>query len=182
MELDQIRLEFDKATENFLVELSKLRTGRANPAMIEDLKLDYYGTQMIVKQLASISVPEPRQLVVQPWDKNALAPMEKAIRESNLGLNPTNEGDKLRITIPSLTEERRKDLAKVIGKLAEETRIKFRSTREDFMKTLKRQKESGEISEDIQFRTQDDLQKLLDKSNAKIKEIAEKKEKEIMTV
>src|SRR3990167_4980259 len=107
--IDLKKEEFIKTVESFQIELSKLRTGRAQPALIEDIKADYYGTPTPVKQMGNISVPEPRQLLIQPWDKNALAPMEKAIREAGLGLNPTNEGDKLRITIPTLTEERRRD-------------------------------------------------------------------------
>src|SRR3989344_9179385 len=107
MNIDSQKEKFTGVINHFQEELAKLRTGRANPSMIEDIKADYYGTPTPVKQMANISVPEPRQLVVQPWDKNALAPMEKAIREGDLGFNPTNEGDKLRIKIPELTEERR---------------------------------------------------------------------------
>jgi len=120
MNITQKKPDFEKVLDQLMAELSKLRTGRANPAMIEDVRVDYYGTPTPVKQLANITVPEPRQLVVQTWDKNALAPAEKAIRDAGLGLNPTNEGDKLRITIPQLTEERRRELLKIVGKEAEE--------------------------------------------------------------
>src|SRR3989344_3171680 len=173
---------FEDAIENLTQELAKLRTGRAHPAMVEDLKVDYYDTPTPIKQLASITVPETRQLVLQPWDKNALAVIEKAIRESDLGLNPTNEGDKLRITIPALNEERRKELIKVAGKLAEEARIKVRTLREDVVKEIKAGEEKGDISEDARFRMQDELQKVVDDYNTKIKDILAVKEKEMMTV
>jgi len=176
------RNKFEEIINNFRLELSKLRTGRANPAMIEDVKADYYGTPTPIKQLASITVPEARQLLVQTWDKNALAPAEKAIRDAGLGLNPTNEGDKLRITIPELTEERRKELIKIVGKEAEEAKIRIRNVREEIMKVLKRDEESGKISEDEKFRIQDHLQKMVDEFNAKIKEIAEIKEKDMLTI
>lgn len=180
--LTQKKPEFEKVIDQLRLELAKLRTGRANPSMIEDVKVDYYGTPTPVKQLANITVPEPRQLLVQTWDKNALAPAEKAIRDAGLGLNPTNEGDKLRITIPEMTEERRRELIKIVGKETEEAKIRIRNVREEIMKELKREEESGQISEDEKFRIQDHLQKMVDEFNAKIKEIADIKEKEMMTI
>ncbi|TSA45400.1 ribosome recycling factor [bacterium] len=182
MNIDLKKTDFDGVIDNFHKELSKLRTGRASPTMIEDLKVDYYGSKMIIKQIATISVPEPRQLLVQAWDKNALGPMEKTIRDSGLGLNPTNEGDKLRITLPELTEETRKDLSKVAGKLAEEARIKLRNIREDIQKQIKKDEEAGDISEDEKFRKQEKLQQMVEEYNKKIKDLAEAKEKDIMTV
>ena len=174
---DLNRTKFDQAIENLAQELAKLRTGRANPAVLEDLKVDYYGTPTPVKQLGSISVPEARQLVIAPWDKNALAPMEKAIRDCGLGLNPVNEGDKLRITLPQLNEERRRELAKIVGKTAEEARVRVRAVREELWREIKKLP-----NEDERFRQQEALQKVVDEYNAKIKTIAEAKEKEIMTV
>ena len=174
---DLNRTKFDQAIENLAQELAKLRTGRANPAVLEDLKVDYYGTPTPVKQLGSISVPEARQLVLAPWDKNALAPMEKAIRDCGLGLNPVNEGDKLRITLPQLNEERRRELAKIVGKTAEEARVRVRAVREELWREIKKLP-----NEDERFRQQEALQKVVDEYNAKIKTIAEAKEKEIMTV
>ena len=173
---------FEEAVNALKAELSKLRTGRAQPAIIEDVRVDYYGTPTPVKQLGNISVPEPRQLVIQAWDKNALAPMEKAIRDAGLGLNPTNEGDKLRITIPALTEERRKELLKVAGKLAEESRIRIRAAREEIQKEVKKKEADGAIGEDERFRLLEQLQKMVDEYNAQIKQILEVKEKEMMTV
>lgn len=173
---------FDSAIEYLQIELGKLRTGRANPALIEDLKVDYYGTPAPVKQIASISVPEARQLVVQPWDKNALAPLEKGIRDAGLGLNPTNEGDKIRIKLPELTEERRRELAKLVGKIAEEARVKIRNIREEIWKDIKKQEDEGQITEDDKFRMKEKLDKEIEEYNKKIKDLVEKKGQEIMTV
>lgn len=174
--------KFDEIMEHLKIEMAKLRTGRANPAMVEDVKVDYYGQPMPVKGLGSISVPEPRQLLIQPWDKNALAPIEKAIRDAGIGLNPTNEGDKLRIAIPELTEERRKELTKVVGKIVEESRVRVRNIREEILKQAKADEDSGKISEDEMSRTKESLQKTIDEYNQKIKTLAETKEKEIMTI
>ncbi len=182
MNISEKKIEFEKVIDQLKTELAKLRTGRANPVMIEGVMVDYYGTPTPVKGLAQITVPEPRQLLVQTWDKNALAPAEKAIREAGLGLNPTNEGDKLRITIPDLTEERRKEMIKIVGKQGEESKIRVRSIREDAIKELKRDEESGKISEDERFRQTELLQKTVDEFNAKIKEIAEIKEQEMMKI
>ncbi|MBI4050356.1 MAG: ribosome recycling factor [Candidatus Doudnabacteria bacterium] len=180
--IEQKKQEFENIIVHLKLELAKLRTGRANPAMVGDLKVDYYGTPTPIKQLGSIAVPEPRQLVIQPWDKNALQPVEKAIRDSDIGLNPANEGDKIRVTIPELTEERRRELTKLAGKTAEEARVKIRTLREEIWKGIKQQEESGKITEDDKFRQQEKLQKLIDEYNGKIKELAETKEKEIMTI
>lgn len=182
METVQIKSELEQIVNQFQGELSKLRTGRASPAMIEDIKVDYYGTLTSLKGLAQITVPEPRQLVVQTWDKNALAPAEKAIRDAGLGLNPTNEGDKLRITIPQLTEERRKEMIKIVGKEAEQAKIRVRNLREDALKELKKQEEAGQISEDERFRRQEALQKTVDEYNAKIKIAAETKEQDMLKI
>lgn len=174
--------EFDKTLEYFQEELSKLRTGRANPAILEDIKVDYYGTPTPIKQVGSVSVPEARQLLIQPWDKNALAPIEKAIRDSDLGLAPVNEGDKIRISLPELTEERRRELTKVVGKLAEEARIRIRNVREEIWKGIKQQEEAGGITEDDKFRMKEELDEVIEEYNKKIKDLAERKEQEIMTV
>lgn len=173
---------FDKIIDQLQAEFAKLRTGRASTAMVEDIKVNYYGAPTPVKGLGSITVPEARQLLIQPWDKSSLAPIEKAIRDSGLGFNPVNDGDKIRIIIPELTEERRKELAKVTGKIAEEARVKLRNIREEIWKEVKRQEGAKEISEDDRFRLQEQLQKLVDDYNQKIKTLAETKEKEIMTI
>lgn len=182
MDITIKKQDFEKVLAGLRLELSKLRTGRASPALIDDIKVDYYGVPTPVKGLAQITVPEPRQLVVQTWDKNALGPAEKAIREAGLGLNPTNEGDKLRITIPELTEERRRELARIVGKEAEEAKIRVRNIREGSLKELKKEEEDGKVSEDEKIRLKDQLQKMVDEYNIKIKEIAEIKEQEMMKV
>ena len=168
---------FEPVITHLTHELQKLRTGRANPVILEDVRVTYYGTSMPLKQLGTISVPEPRQLLVQPWDKNALQPMEKAIRDAGLGLNPTNEGDKLRITLPALTTERRAELAKLVGKIAEEARVKVRNIREEVLRDVKKLED-----EDEKFRKQEQLQKIIDEYNLKIKDHAAAKEKEILTI
>lgn len=180
--LEDKKPEFELVVEHFKMELARLRTARANSGMVEDLKVDYYGTPMPLKQLGSISVPEPRQLVITPWDKNAIPGVEKAIRESELGLNPVNEGDRIRITVPELTEERRRELARVMGKIAEEARVRVRNLREEIVKEIKRKEEAKEISEDERFRQQERLQEIVDDHNKRIKDLAEAKEKEIMTI
>ena len=180
--IEKFKQQFEESLAHLQVELSKLRTGRANPSLIEGVKVDYYGTPTDLNALGTITVPEPRQLLVQTWDKNALAPAEKAIRDAGLGLNPTNEGDKLRIIIPELTEERRRDLLKIVGKEAENAKIRIRTIREEAFKELKKQEEAGSISEDEKFRKQQELQKSVDECNAKIKEIADIKEQEMMKI
>ena len=158
-----------------------LRTGRATPALVEDLEVDYYGAKTPLKAVASISSPEPRQLVIQPWDKNAIQPIEKAIQSSSLGLNPVTDRDTIRLSIPSLTEERRKELLKVLGRHLEDARIAVRREREEALKEIDRAEKAKEISEDEKFRKKQEAQKVVDDFNKKIDEIGSAKEKEIMT-
>lgn len=174
--------EFQEAINHLKTELGKLRTGRANPALVESLAVDHYGQKMQVNQLANLSVPEPRQILIQPWDKNAVASIEKAIRESDLGLNPTNEGDKLRITLPELTQERRQELAKVVNKMAEDCRIRIRNVREELAKKIKSDEKAGNITEDDRETMLKKLQEKIDDYNDQIKEMSEAKEKEVLTV
>ena len=182
MNLAEKKGKFEEIIAHLRTELAKLRTARANPAMVEDLLADYYGTKTPLKQLGSISVPEPRQLLISPWDKSVLAGIEKAIRDSGLGLNPANEGDKIRITVPQLTEERRKELTKIAGKTTEEARVRLRNLREDLGKEIKKEFDGKVITEDDKFSLQEELQKYTDEYNKQIKEQQEAKEKEIMTI
>ena len=182
MNLAEKKGKFEEIILHLRAELQKLRTARANPAMVEDLQADYYGTKTPLKQLGSISVPEPRQLLISPWDKSVLGGIEKAIRDSGLGLNPANEGDKIRITVPQLTEERRKELTKIAGKTTEEARVRLRNLREDLGKEIKKEFDEKVITEDDKFRLQEELQKYTDEYNKQIKEQQEAKEKEIMTI
>jgi len=163
-------------------DLSGIRTGRASPGLVERLTVDYYGTYTPMIQLASISVPEPRQLLIRPFDPNSLKDLEKAIMASDLGLTPNNDGKVIRLTIPQLTEERRRELVKVVHNRMEETKVKIRNVRRDLIRDLREFEKESLISEDDQERGEKDLQELTDKINDKVEEIGERKEKEIMEV
>lgn len=180
--IEKRKNDLEKSIEHLKNELGKIRTGRANPSLVEDLQVDYYGTKTPLKQIASINTPEPRQIVIQPWDRGALVSIESAIRESDLNLNPNNDGVLIRINIPMLTEERRKDMVKVLNQKSEEGRIAIRLIREEIWKEVQEAERKGEISEDDKFKSKDKLQEIVDEYNKKIEEVREKKETEIMTV
>lgn len=173
---------FESAVEHFLDEAAKIRTGRANPALVEGLLVDYYGVKTPLKQIASINIPEARQILIQPWDKGGLVFIESAIRDSDLGLNPSNDGQNIRITLPALTEERRKDLVKTLGHRVEDSRIVIRTVREEIWKEIQDLERAGDISEDDKFFGKDELQKVVDEYNQKLETIRKKKEEEILTV
>lgn len=172
--------KMDKTISALKRELAKIRTGRANPSLIEELKVDYYGTPTPMKQLAGIAVPEPRLIVIQPWDKNSINDIEKSIQSSDLGLNPSNDGNVIRIPFPPLTEETRKDIVKQVKKISEESRISIRNIRHESNEFIKELEKSKEISEDQKHTGLDQVQKIHDKYIDKINEITEKKEKEVM--
>ncbi|MFZ1655057.1 MAG: ribosome recycling factor [Candidatus Moraniibacteriota bacterium] len=180
--IDSKQSAFEKSLNHFTEEAGTLRTGRANPGIVEGLSVEYYNTQTPLVQIASISVPEPRQIVVSPWDKGALTQIEAAIRESDLGLNPVNDGSVIRITLPALTEERRRELVKTLNSRAEEARIAIRNIREEVWKEIQEREKAGEISEDDKFRGKDELQKVIDDFNARLESVRERKEGEVMTV
>lgn len=163
-------------------ELASIRTGRANPALLDRITVDYYGTPTPLNQMASVSVPEARLLVIQPWDKSVIKEIEKAILASELGLTPNSDGTVIRIQIPQLTEERRRDLARVARKEAEEKRIAVRNVRRDANEELKRLEKEGVISEDDCRRAQTDVQELTDQYVKEIDELLAAKEKEILEV
>ncbi len=173
---------FEKSLERFKEELVQIRTGRASSALVENLAVEYYGSKSPIKQIASITVPEPRTIMISPWDKDNLVNIEKAIRESQLNLNPMNDGLAVRINIPALTEDRRKELVKMLNQKAEESRVSIRKVREDIWSGIQEMERSGKIGEDDKFQGKDKLQKIVDEYNKKIEEIRESKEKEIMTV
>jgi len=173
---------FDGALDHFNLEASKIRTGRANPALVENISVDYYGTRTPLSQMAAISIPEARQLLIQPWDKSTLTLIEAAIRESDLGLNPGNDGNGIRIILPALTEETRKTLVKSLNNRAEEARIAIRAIREDIMKAIQDAEKKGEITEDDKFAGKDELQKVVDEYNQKLEALRKKKEEDILTV
>ena len=171
-----------KAVEALRKELTTIRTGRAHPGLIEHLRVDYYGAPTPLNQLATISVPEPRLLVIQPWDRQSLGAIEKAIHKADLGLNPINDGNIIRLAIPQLTEERRKELVKVVRKKVEEGRVAVRNVRRDCHDELRRLQREKEISEDAQYRGQDELQKVTDGFIQEIERVGEEKEAELLAV
>lgn len=176
----QTRAHMQKSLEALEHNLSGLRTGRANPALLLHLKVEYYGTHVPLNQIATVTAPDARTLVVQSWDQNALKAIEKAIRESDLGLNPTNKGDALYINIPPLTEERRKELVRAARHYAEEGRIAIRNLRREALDTLKKLAKDLHLSEDEVKRAEGEIQRITDEFIAKVDDLAEKKEAEIL--
>lgn len=163
-------------------EFSRLRTGRATTSLLDGVRVDYYGTPTQLDQLASVATPDSRTITIQPWDRKAFADIEKSILKSGLGLTPVNDGKVIRISIPPLTEDRRKDLVKVAKKYVEEAKVAMRNVRRDANELLKKKKNDKAISEDDQRKGQDDVQKLTDNYIAKTDEAFSKKEKEIMEI
>ncbi|MGZ4689785.1 MAG: ribosome recycling factor [Acidimicrobiia bacterium] len=171
-----------KAVIHLQEEFGGIRTGRASPAQVEKILVDYYGTQTPLQQLAGFSVPEPRVLVVQPYDKGAMQAIEKAIQQSDLGINPGNDGHVIRLNFPQLTEERRKDLVKVVKHRAEEGRVSVRNVRRDARKELEALEKAGEISKDDLSRVEKDLEKAVHEVIAEIDEMVTHKERELLEV
>jgi ribosome recycling factor len=170
-----------KAIEHFDKEIGKVRAGKANPKMLDDLKIDYYGTLTPLAQVANINTPDPRPITIQPWEKKMIPIIEKAILAANLGMNPDNNGETIRINVPPLTEERRKDLVKQVKKIGEEIKIAIRNIRRDIIEDFKKLKKDG-LQEDMESDAEGEVQKLTDKSIKKIDELLDKKEKDILTV
>ena len=163
-------------------ELSSLRAGRASAQVLERISVDYYGSPTPVNQVGNISSPEPRLLVITPYDPSVLNPLEKAIQKSDLGINPSNDGKCIRLVFPELTEERRKELVKVVRKKGEESKVAIRSIRRDAIEQIKKQKKEGEVTEDDQKKLEDQAQKLTDSTIKDIDKLVADKEKEIMEV
>jgi ribosome recycling factor len=180
--LQKARQRMDGAIEALRREFAGVRTGKASPALLDTVKVEAYGSVMPINQVGTVSAPEPRMLIVQPWDKSLIKAIEKGLRESDLGLNPSNDGAVIRIPIPALTEERRKEYVKMLHKLTEEARVAVRNVRRDANDEVKhRQKDEG-LSEDDIRREQAEVQKLTDQYIAKIEELMKHKEAEIMEV
>ena len=181
--MDAIALEaqekMGKSIESLKNSLATLRTGRANAQMLSGIDIDYYGSPTPINQIATISIPEPRQLLIKPYDKNDVKSVVSAIHSSDLGINPINEGTQVRLIIPALTEDRRRDIVKQAKKYGEEAKVAIRNIRRDFMDLVKL---DDEMSEDLQKRVQDDIQKVTDEATKKVDVIVSEKEKEIMTV
>jgi ribosome recycling factor len=160
-------------------EFAHVRTGRAHPSLIEGIHIEYYGTPTLVKQIASISVPDARLLVIQPWDTTIIAEIEKAIIKANLGIMPANDGKVIRLSIPQLSKERRAELAKMVKDMAENGRVSLRTIRRDAVEAVKRLEKDSKIAEDDCFKAQEEIQKITDKHIAKVDEVLKAKEKEL---
>lgn len=171
-----------KAIDALRRDLATVRTGRASPNLVDHLRVDYFGTPTPLKQLASIAVPEARLITIQPWDKGSLALIEKAIQKSDLGLNPSNDGQLIRLVIPQLTEERRRDMVKVVHKKVEDGRVAIRNVRRDAHEVLRELEREKEISEDEEHRAQEQLQKVTDRFVAEADKVGQDKEHELLEV
>lgn len=171
-----------KTTEVLSSQFDSVRAGRANPAILDQLRVEYYGTPTPINQIATVAIPDPRSLTIQPWDTSSLKPIEKAILESDIGINPQNDGKVIRLVFPQLTEERRKDLIKQVKKYAEEAKVAIRNIRRDAMEKFKDQKKKSEVTEDDLKIMEKDIQKLTDDYIKEIDEIAAKKEKELLAI
>lgn len=180
--LQQYNNKMQKSYDNLLDEFGSIRAGRANPHVLDKLKVDYYGTPTGLQQVANISVPEPRMILIQPWEPNMVREIEKAILTSDLGINPTNDGKVIRLVFPELTEERRKELAKDVKKKGENAKVAVRNIRRDANDALKKLGKSSDISEDEIKQLEGEVQKLTDKYIANVDKAVEEKSKEILTV
>ena len=176
----ETREKMEKALEALKKDFSRIRTGRATPAILDGIRVAYYGSPVPLNQVASVAVPDSRQITIQPWDLKAIGDIEKAILKSELGLTPINDGKIIRINIPSLTEERRRDLVKVTKKMAEESRVASRNIRREANESLKTLKKDKTISEDDLFKAQEEVQKITNETIERVDRISEEKEKEIM--
>ena len=180
--IEMYKESMNNAVVHLESEAMKLRTGRANPALLENLQVDCYGVKTPIKQIANISVPEARQLLVQPWDKSNLEAMEKSITDADLGANISNDGIAVRLSFSPMTEENRVDLVKILGVKAEDARVGVRTAREDAWKEIQQLEKTSDITEDEKFVGKDALQEVVDEYNQKIETLRKKKEDEIMTI
>lgn len=180
--IDDAKDRMEKVISHLEIDLSKIRAGKANPAILNDVKVDYYGTLTPLNQMANIGTADARTIVIQPWDKSAIAAIEKAILKANLGFNPTNNGEIIRCIVPELTEERRQQLAKQVKTEGENARISIRNIRRDALNDIKKLEKDSKISEDISKQTQENVQKMTDKYIEKIDKIIDLKQKDILSV
>lgn len=178
----EARTSMQKSVTALQKEMATVRTGRANAHLLDQIRVAYYGSQVPINQVATVGVPEPRLIAIQPWDKSAIAPIEKAIQESNLGLTPSNDGTIIRLPIPQLTEERRRDLVRLVRQYAEESRVSVRNARRDANEFIRDAQREGEIPEDDAHRATARIQALTDEYVAKIDDVLQDKETEIMEV
>ena len=182
MDYSEIKEKMDKSIDNLKEKFAEVRAGRANPAILNKVKIDYYGTPTPINQVAGVSVPEARLIVIQPWDMSILKEIEKAILASDIGINPNNDGKVIRLAFPELNEERRKELVKDIKKLAEECKVAIRNSRRDGMDLAKKLQKDGEMTEDELKSAENKIQELTDKSIEEIDKLLDSKEKEIMSI
>lgn len=180
--IKKLKPNLDSTIEYLKGELTSLQVGRATPSLVENLEVDCYNQRFPLKQLAAIQTPEPRCIIIRPWDKAVMQDIEKALRQSKLGLSPIVEEEQIRLSIPAMSEERRKELVKILQEKTEECRISIRRQRGEIWDTVQAMESRKEISEDDKFRAKDELQKVVDEYNKKIEEISKKKEQEIMTI
>jgi len=180
--LKDTRAHMQKSLEHFAHELTHIRAGRATPGMVDEVRVEAYGQQMPLNQVASVSAPQSDLIVIQPWDKSTLGPIERAILAANLGFTPTNDGTLIRISLPPLTEERRRELAKAARAQAEEAKIAVRNVRRSSKDEIKKAVDAESLSEDMRFEAEERLQELTDEFTGKIDDVLERKEKEIMSV
>lgn len=180
--LDKLKPKLEKVVQELKEEIGSIQTGRATPALLEDVEVSAYNTKTPLNQLAAIQSPDPRTLYVQPWDKNIIKEIQKAIEEAPLGLAPVLDGEILRISIPALNEEKRKELVRILKDKMEAARIRIRQERERILDESKKMEKDSEITEDDKFLIKDKVQELIDNFNSQVEEITEKKEKDIMTV
>ncbi|PJC37104.1 ribosome recycling factor [Candidatus Peregrinibacteria bacterium CG_4_9_14_0_2_um_filter_53_11] len=174
--------EFHSTIDHLKREYSRLQVGRASPALVEDIPVEVYGAKQPLKGLASISIPDAHTMAIQPWDKSSLASIEKALTAANLGLNPVNEGHLIRLNMPPMTEERRLELVKRVGQLAEDAKISIRNARGTAHSAFKQLEDKDEITEDVRRLSEKHLQEKVDESNKMIEELSKKKEQEVMTI
>ncbi len=180
--INQHKEQFEKSIEHFHHELSSVRTGRANPALLATVMVESYGTKVPLQQVANITVSDAKTLTISPWDKSQISEIEKGIQVANLGFNPSSDGQVVRITLPMLTEDRRKEMVKLVGQISENARISVRQVREEILKAVKRAENDGDITKDDVAGAQKKVQEVVDKYNDQIKDTASDKEKELMTV
>ena len=182
MDYTNLKEKMEKVINTYSERLSEIRAGRANPAILNKIRIDYYGTQTPINQVAAVSVPEARLIVIQPWDVSVLKEIEKAILTSDIGINPNNDGKVIRLSFPELTEERRKEIVKDVKKMAEETKVAVRNVRREGIDKFKADQKAGDITEDDLKNAENEIQKLTDKYVEEADKIAEKKEKEVMSI
>jgi len=179
---DEAKEEMELSIEFLKREFNHIRAGKANPSILDGIKVDYYGSKTPLNQVANVSAPEPRMLLIQPWEKAMIHPIEKAIHTSNLGLNPQNDGVLIRIPMPVLTEERRQNLVKIAKDTAEKARVSIRTARRDANENIKAEVKENSLPEDSRFASEEEIQKLTDKYNTKVDEMLKDKEEEILSI